>query len=194
MSIIPPKFNRILGKGEAETPVSDSTSSIYANGTCPAYNIEILEDVGRSFASALLDIIDDNPISRLTLSKFKNLEGVRNDVADNLGKNIKLKKGTKAKNVKQPPKEKQKNIIPKLEKPVKPKRAASKAKSYSIKPLMKVAITKKAPKMLAQINEVSTANSSSIRARPGGSADMRMRIKPEKVKKAALLQKSKTRI
>ena len=48
---------------------------------CPAYNIEIFEDVGRAFASSILDIVEDNPISRIPLSKFKSLEAVRNEVA-----------------------------------------------------------------------------------------------------------------
>lgn len=86
MSIIPPKFNKILGKGEAETPVSDSTSTLYSNGMCPPYNIEILENVGAAFAASILDLVNDNPVSRLPMSRFKNIEGVRNDVANTLNK------------------------------------------------------------------------------------------------------------
>lgn len=53
---------------------------------CPPYNIEILEDVGRAFGASVLDLIGDNPVSRLPLSRFKNLEGVRSDVSQTLNK------------------------------------------------------------------------------------------------------------
>ena len=84
--MIPPKFNRVLGRGEAEVPVTDSTSNIYNNGMCPAYNIDILEDVGHAFAASILDIIDDNPVSRLPLSRFKTTDAVRNEVSNTVNK------------------------------------------------------------------------------------------------------------
>ena len=53
---------------------------------CPPYNIDILENVGASFAASILDLINDNPVSRLPLSRFKNVEGVRNDVSNTINK------------------------------------------------------------------------------------------------------------
>ena len=86
LSVIPPKFNRISGQGEPETPVTDSTSNIYSNGMWPCYNIEIMEDAGHAFGSSLLDLVEDNPISRIPLSRFKNLSGVRTEVINTLNK------------------------------------------------------------------------------------------------------------
>jgi len=54
--------------------------------------------VGRGFAFTILDIVDDNPISRIPLSRFKNLEGVRNDVAATLNKSLTGRKRFNRKN------------------------------------------------------------------------------------------------
>lgn len=53
---------------------------------CPPYNIEILEDVGRAFGASILDLVSDNPVSRLPLSRFKNLDGVKSEVSQTLNK------------------------------------------------------------------------------------------------------------
>ena len=44
------------------------------------YTTEVFEDIGRAFCIGLLDFYDCNPISRLPLSIYKNLEGVKNDI------------------------------------------------------------------------------------------------------------------
>jgi hypothetical protein len=52
----------------------------------PVFNIEIFEDVGRALCSAILDLIEDNPVSRIPLSAFKNIYNVKNDIEINLSK------------------------------------------------------------------------------------------------------------
>jgi hypothetical protein len=48
--------------------------------------VEIFEDVGRALCIGILDIIEDNPISRIQLSTYKTLQNIRNDVEQNLQK------------------------------------------------------------------------------------------------------------
>ena len=52
-------------------------------GKPPLYTIEIFEDIGRAFCIGLLDFYESNPISRLPLSSFKNLDGVKMDLIKN---------------------------------------------------------------------------------------------------------------
>jgi hypothetical protein len=40
----------------------------------------VFEDIGRAFCCGLLDFFECNPVSRLPLSVYKNLEGVKNDI------------------------------------------------------------------------------------------------------------------
>jgi hypothetical protein len=47
---------------------------------------EILEDVGHALCAAILDLIQENPYSRLPLSQLKNLMSIRNDLELNLQK------------------------------------------------------------------------------------------------------------
>jgi len=66
-------------------PVSDKGPTdigdkMYNNGIPPPYSIEILEDVGWATAVALLDIIQENPLSRIEQSNFKNLSGIWEDI------------------------------------------------------------------------------------------------------------------
>ncbi|CAI2386922.1 unnamed protein product [Moneuplotes crassus] len=86
LSIIPPKFNKELAQKEPESDASNPTSSLYKKCMCPPYGIEILEDVGVAFAMSILDLIDDNPISRLPLSRFRDIDGVRENVSSTLKK------------------------------------------------------------------------------------------------------------
>jgi hypothetical protein len=68
---------------EPETdPVTDASSSVYADKSMPAppYTIEIFEDVGRAFCIALLDWFDKNPVTRITSSSLKSLDGVKNEL------------------------------------------------------------------------------------------------------------------
>ena len=90
---IPSKMNLITKKGEPETAVTDITSKIYSTGTSPPFTTEILEDAGRAAGAAFLDIIGDNPISRIAGSKFKNVPNVRQDIRNMLSNKILVRKG-----------------------------------------------------------------------------------------------------
>ena len=46
----------------------------------PTYTIEVFEDIGKAFCIGLLDFYNCNPISRITQSNLKSLEGVKNDL------------------------------------------------------------------------------------------------------------------
>lgn len=79
---IAPRMNKITGQIEPETPVTDITSKIYqppgsipnTGPTPPPFSVEILEDVGHALCAAILDIIEENPITRIPLSSFKNIQ------------------------------------------------------------------------------------------------------------------------
>ncbi len=73
---------QILNNGliEPETAVTDPLSKIYSSGASPAFTQEIFEDCGRAFGIALLDLINDNPVSRLPLSCFKSVGNVKDDI------------------------------------------------------------------------------------------------------------------
>jgi hypothetical protein len=81
-----PKYVRATNTIEAETPVTDPQSKVYSKCTSPPYTQEIFEDFGRAFGAALLDLIDDNPVSRIPLSCYKSMENVRKDIVNNLDK------------------------------------------------------------------------------------------------------------
>jgi len=44
----------------------------------------MFEDCGRAVGAALLDLVDDNPVSRVPLSCYKNVSNVRQDIFNNL--------------------------------------------------------------------------------------------------------------
>ena len=48
--------------------------------TVPPYTIEVFKDIGRAFCIGVLDFYECNPISRIPLSWYKNLDGVKNDI------------------------------------------------------------------------------------------------------------------
>ena len=52
----------------------------------PAFTKEIFEDCGRGVGAALLDFINDNPVSRIRLSTFRTVHNVRNDILNNLSR------------------------------------------------------------------------------------------------------------
>jgi hypothetical protein len=81
-----PKYVKASNTIEQETPVTDPNSKIYSQHASPPFTQEIFEDCGRGFGAALLDLIDDNPISRIPLSCYKSVENVRSDVMSNLDK------------------------------------------------------------------------------------------------------------
>jgi hypothetical protein len=76
------KLNKQTGEVEPESPITDIHSKMYTgNDTkAPPYTIEIFEDVGRAFCIGILDYIEKNPISRIPLSNFKNLENIKTDI------------------------------------------------------------------------------------------------------------------
>jgi hypothetical protein len=71
---------------EAETPVTDPNSKIYLQCNSPPYTQEIFEDCGFAVGVALLDLIDDNPVTRIPLSCFRSVKNVRDDILLNLTK------------------------------------------------------------------------------------------------------------
>jgi hypothetical protein len=80
------KLNIATGQIEPELPITDCKNRFYTDCQkdnkkgAPVYTTEVFEDVGRAFCIALLDFYDCNPVSRLPLSIYKNLEGVKNDI------------------------------------------------------------------------------------------------------------------
>ena len=77
---LPAKLNTTTGETENEIPITDSHSKMYAGAKAPPYTAEIFEDVGRAFCIGLLDNIENNPVSRIPLSSYKTLEGIKNDI------------------------------------------------------------------------------------------------------------------
>jgi len=86
INTLAPKYVRGTGTIEPETPVTDPASKIYNQNLAPPFIQEMFEDCGRAVGAALLDLIDDNPISRIPLSCYKSVANVRQDIANNLDK------------------------------------------------------------------------------------------------------------
>ena len=86
INTLAPKYVRSTGIIEPETEVTDPTSKIYINQASPAFTQDIFEDCGRAVGAALLDLIDENPITRIPLSCYRSVQNVRQDVMNNLSK------------------------------------------------------------------------------------------------------------
>lgn len=86
INTIAPKYIKANGQVEPETPVTDATSKLYANQIAPAFTVEMFEDCGRAFGCALLDLVDDNPVSRIPMSCYRSVQNVRQDILTNLDK------------------------------------------------------------------------------------------------------------
>ena len=86
INTLAPKFVKAHNSIEEETPVTDPNSKIYANTTSPPFTQEIFEDVGFAVGVAFLDWMKINPINRITLSCFRTVENVRDDIKNNLTK------------------------------------------------------------------------------------------------------------
>jgi hypothetical protein len=71
---------------EPETPVTDPNSKMYTNCSSPAFTPEIFEDCGRAIGAGLLDLIDNNPVSRIVMSCYRSVANVRTDIMTNLEK------------------------------------------------------------------------------------------------------------
>jgi hypothetical protein len=81
-----PKYNRATGMIEPESAVTDPNSKIYSNCASPAFTPEVFEDCGRAIGVALLDLVDDNPVSRIVMSCYRSVANVRTDIMANLEK------------------------------------------------------------------------------------------------------------
>ena len=86
INTLAPKYVRATGTIEPETEVTDPSSKIYINQASPPFTREIFEDCGRAVGAALLDLVDDNPISRIPLSCYRSVNNVRQDIMNNLSK------------------------------------------------------------------------------------------------------------
>ena len=75
-----PMVNKETGEILSENDITNIKSELYEENEPPEFTIEIFEDVGKAVWWGLLDLIDKNPISRLTKSEFKNIEGVRKHI------------------------------------------------------------------------------------------------------------------
>ena len=85
-----PKLNKETGQIENETLITDPHSKHYTEcqskrgelikEKAPTYTIEIFEDIGRAFCIGLLDFYKINPITRVSQSSLKTIEGVKNDL------------------------------------------------------------------------------------------------------------------
>ena len=80
-----PKTNSKTGKQEAETSwITDAKCQFYQEykdaDQSPPYNIAIFEDIGRAFLIGLLDFYNLNKISRLIISPYKDLDGLRKEI------------------------------------------------------------------------------------------------------------------
>ena len=84
INTLAPKYVRATGSIEPETELTDPNSKTYVNQASPPYTKEIFEDCGRAVGAALLDLIDDNPVSRTPLSCYRTVNNVRTDILNNL--------------------------------------------------------------------------------------------------------------
>ena len=80
-------FPKTKENGEIEmefTFVTDSKAQYYQEykdaNQSPPYNIAVFEDVGRAFLLGVLDYYSLNPVSRLPISPFKDIDGLKKDV------------------------------------------------------------------------------------------------------------------
>lgn len=86
INTLAPKYVRATGTIEGENELTDPQSKIYANQASPPFTKEIFEDCGRAVGAALLDMIEDNPVSRIALSCYRTVNNVRTDILNNLQK------------------------------------------------------------------------------------------------------------
>jgi hypothetical protein len=76
-----PRLNKASGALEPDGIVTDVTSKVYMppgsvpgqGPTPPPFTVEILEDVGHALCASILDLIEENPSSRIPLSQYKNI-------------------------------------------------------------------------------------------------------------------------
>ncbi|CAI2359128.1 unnamed protein product [Moneuplotes crassus] len=80
--VLSPMFSSETGEIIPDKPINDINSEVYKEEDPSEYIVEILEDVGQAVLAALLDLISKNPFSRIPASKYKDLEGIREEVAN----------------------------------------------------------------------------------------------------------------
>lgn len=75
------------GQTEPELPITDAKNRFYtecndknSKRNAPVYTIEVFEDIGRAFLIGLLDFYECNPVTRLPMSIYKTIDGVRQDI------------------------------------------------------------------------------------------------------------------
>ncbi len=76
-----------------DTGAANIASKMYASGASPPFTKEILEDAGWAAAVAFLDLINQNPISRIVNTSFKTVQTVREDVTRMFSNKIKVRRG-----------------------------------------------------------------------------------------------------
>lgn len=86
INTLAPRFVKNTATILPETAVTDPSSKIYANVSSPPFTQDIFEDVGHAVCAGILDLIDDNPISRIPLSAYKTQANVKSDISNNLSK------------------------------------------------------------------------------------------------------------
>ncbi len=77
---LPPKMDKTTKAIVQETALTDRRSKIYAGTMPPIYNLDIFADIGRAVSEAILDFWNLNPASRVPMSKYKTLEGMRKEI------------------------------------------------------------------------------------------------------------------
>jgi hypothetical protein len=60
-------------------------SQVYAEGP-PFFTIECYENVGRSLLVTILEVFGRNPFSRIGNSQYKNIDAVRKEIMQQVGK------------------------------------------------------------------------------------------------------------
>ena len=80
LSHLPPKYNKEKQAVEPEWYLTDPKCKFYG-GKPPVYNIDVFEDIGRTAVISILDLEDDNPISRVPKSIYKDILNMRLDLA-----------------------------------------------------------------------------------------------------------------
>lgn len=74
------KYNKAKKIIEPETYLTDPKSLLY-RGKPPVFNMEIFEDIGRATLIAILEMEDDNPISRVSKSIYKDVKSMRLEIS-----------------------------------------------------------------------------------------------------------------
>ena len=70
--------------------MQNSCNQLYQFGS-PPFDMNILEDAGKAAGVALLDIIDENPISRIGTTSYRTLDGVRSEITSLVCNKIKVR-------------------------------------------------------------------------------------------------------